>query len=324
MSSAAQSWAWRLGQLAVSVAVLVALFSHVDRAAVATLVDRAAPGWLLLAMGIKWSSLVLHEVRLWVSLNPPRPPLFRVIQIGFASGVLNLVLPGRAGDLAAIGMLVRECRLSAAAAAAAVGVVAFLEAFAFAGTLLVVLWAGADHWRALVGPELYQNALSSVGGLVSLGVFGLVAVLMVGRRFGGAPPAEGPSPLALIRDTLTQATDNLSAPVTLALNVGLSVLQVAMMIWAFALIFPAVGVDVALPALLASGVLLMSSLASVLLPPTYGAGPAAAATLVLGAVGLQEAEIFAYTAGWWAVSQLPAIVTGIPALRGRGERSPIE
>ena len=149
----------------------------------------------------------------------------------------------------------------------------------------------------------------------------MAAVIVTRRIRGGDDAPAGPGPVEIIRDAILQATDNLAVPATLALNTGLALLQVIGMIAAFAMLFPAVGIDIALPALAASGVLAISSLASVLLPPSYGAGPAAAAVFVLGAFGLPAEDAFAYAVGWWLVSQIPAAVIGLPALYGRGERS---
>ncbi len=313
---------WRLAQVAASLVVLTLLFRDVDTEAVTALLPRISWAWLLAALGLKLTTLFLHELRLWVSLNPPRPSLARVVVIGFASGVLNLVLPGRAGDLAAIGMLVRECRVRPGAAAAAVGVVAFLEAAMFGLTLAVVLLLGADRWQAALGTAQWMKAMSGVTGLTLVGIAVAVAAVLITRRFRGEEEVpDGPAPLQLIRDAILQATDNLAAPATLAVNTGLALVQVVGMIGAFAMLFPAVGIAVALPMLAASGVLAISSLASVLLPPSYGAGPAAAAVFVLGAFGLPAEDALAYCVGWWLVSQVPAVLLGVPAFYGRGESS---
>ena len=165
--------------------------------------------------------------------------------------------------------------------------------------------------------------MSGVSGLTLLGIAVAVLAVLITRRFRGEPeeaPA-GPGPIQMIRDAILQATENLAAPMTLALNTGLALLQVVGMVFAFAVLFPAVSIEVPLPALAASGVLAISSLASVLLPPSYGAGPAAAAVLVLGAFGLSAEDALAYSVGWWMVSQVPAVLLGVPAFYGRGERS---
>ena len=314
---------WRLAQLVVSGAVLALLFRDLDRTALTALLPRIRWDWLAAALLVKSATLFLHEFRLWVSINPPRPPITRIVAIGLASGVLNLVLPGRAGDLAAVGMLVRECRVRPGAAAAAVGVVAFLEAAMFGLTLVVVLALGADRWQSVVGPEKWLHALSGVSGLTLLGIFCAVVAVMVTQRFRGRPDdaPRGPGALTIIRDAIQHATDNLAAPLTVALNAGLALLQVLGLLFAFALLFPALGLEVALPVLAAAGVLAISSLAAVLLPPSYGAGPAAAAVFVLSAFGLSNDEALAYSVGWWLVSQLPAVALGVPAFYGRGERS---
>ena len=59
-----------------------------------------------------------------------------------------------------------------------------------------------------------------------------------------------------------------------------------------------------------------------LLPPSYGAGPAAAAVFVLSAFGLSNDEALAYSVGWWMTAQLPAVALGLPAFYGRGESAP--
>ena len=200
------------------------------------------------------TTLFLHEFRLWVSINPPRPPIGRVLAIGLASGVLNLVLPGRAGDLAAVGMLVRECRVRPGAAAAAVGVVAFLEAAMFGLTLVVVLALGADRWRAVVGPEKWLQALSGVSGLTLLGVFCAVVAVMVTKRFRGVqmtPSRPGPRNHPRRDSACHRQSRGTTHGCAQHRTGAVAVLE---MLFAFALLFPALGLDVALPALAAAGV----------------------------------------------------------------------
>ena len=100
------------------------------------------------------------------------------------------------------------------------------------------------------------------------------------------------------------------------MHVGLAAVDVLATVGAFALLLPAVGLDV--PSFLAaSGVLAVSALASIVLPPTYGAGPAAAGVAVLAAFGVDAAGALAFAAGYWVVSQAPAAVLGLPCLIGR-------
>ncbi|MBO84144.1 MAG: hypothetical protein CL927_02200, partial [Deltaproteobacteria bacterium] len=86
--SSSSQW-WRVAQLTVSVVVIGLLFRDLDRTALSTLLPRIRWDWLALVFLVKAATLFLHEFRLWISLNPPRPALGRVIAIGLASGVLN-------------------------------------------------------------------------------------------------------------------------------------------------------------------------------------------------------------------------------------------
>ena len=54
------------------------------------------------------------------------------------------------------------------------------------------------------------------------------------------------------------------------------------------------------------------------LPPGYGAGPAAASLAVLSMLGADEADALAYAGAWWVLSQLPAVGFGLPALWSLG------
>lgn len=316
-------WAPRLVQGLASGLVLVVLSREVEAQSLSEIVGRVSWGWMSVALVVKAASLLVHEIRLWLSLNPPRPPLRRVAAIGFAAGALNLVLPARGGDLACIAMLRRECGVSVGAATASVGVVAFLEAAMFGLTFLVVLVAGAPRWRGVIGNEAHLQAVSGITLVTLTGVAIAVVGVIVGRRFVSPEPEDaGPSPMALVRETLRQASQNMTAPAVLALNTLLALVQVAGMVGAFALLFPALGLSVPLPLLAAAGVLAISAVAGVVLPPSFGAGPAAAAVAVLAVFGIDQSGALAYAAGWWLISQVPAALIGLPCLWGRGEQVP--
>lgn len=324
MSPQARAWAWRGVQLAASALVLGLLARDVDADALRGIGGRISPGWLGLALLIKTFTLYLHEQRLWLAFNAPRPPLGRVLGIGFAAGVLNLVLPGRAGDIASVAMLRRETGVSVGAATAAVGVASFLEAAVFGGLLLVVLGLGAGRWQQVIGAEAHGMALQWVTIATLGGVAVAVAATVLGRRLRPPEegPATGPSPLQILRDTLRQAGDNFSTPAALFTNVGLAVVQVVGMVGAFALAFPAVGLDIPLPMLAAAGVLAISSVASIVLPPSFGASPATASVAVLAVFGVSQGDALGYAAAWWLISQVPATLIGLPCLWGREWRTP--
>ena len=315
----ARAWAWRAVQLAASLLVLWLLGRDVDASSVAGIAGRVSPGWLALALTIKTFTLYLHEQRLWLAFNAPRPPLGKVLGIGFAAGVLNLVLPGRAGDVASVAMLRRETGVSVGAATAAVGVASFLEAAVFGGLLIVVLGLGAPRWQEVIGADAHWQAVQWVT-VATLGGVGVAAVAtMLGRRLRADEPGdiEGPAPVEVLRDTLRQAGDNFSTPAAMATNIGLAIVQVIGMVGAFALAFPAVGVAVPLPMLAAAGVLAISSVASIVLPPSFGASPATASVAVLAVFGVGAPDALAYAAAWWIISQVPATLIGLPCLWGR-------
>lgn len=319
MTPRGRARAWRVAQLAASLLVLGLLSRGLDAAALRAAGERLAPGWLAVAMLVKAATLYLHEQRLWLAFNAPRPPLRRVLGIGFAAGVLNLVLPGRAGDIASVAMLRRETGVSVGAATAAVGVASFLEAAVFGGLLLAVLGLGAGRWRAVIGAEAHTMALQWVTLATLGGVMVAVGATVIARRLRPAPPASAarPGTLEIIRDTLRRAGESLATPGALATNLGLAVVQVVGMVGAFALAFRAVGLDVPMPMLAAAGVLAISSIASIALPPSFGASPATASVAVLAVFGVSQTDALAYAVAWWLVSQVPATLIGLPCLWGR-------
>ena len=319
VSPRARSWAWRGMQLAASLLVLWLLSRDLDAGALRGIGDRLAPGWLGLAILVKTFTLHLHEQRLWLAFNAPRSPLGRALGIGVAAGVLNLVLPGRAGDIASVAMLRRDPGVSVGAATAAVGVASFLEAAVFGALLLAVLGLGAGRWQQVIGAEAHGMALQWVTLTTLGGVFVAAVGTLIGRRL--RPPTDepptGPGPVEILRDTLRQAGDNFSTPAALGTNVGLAIIQVVGMVGAFALAFPAIGLDIPLPMLAAAGVLAISSVASIVLPPSFGASPATASVAVLAVFGVSQTDALAHAVAWWIISQIPATVIGLPCLWGR-------
>ena len=314
MSSRGRGW-W-VFQLIASVLVLGALVREVNPEQLALIPTRLSLGWMLAAVALKVATLGFHELRTWLALPPPRPPLSRVTLIGFAAGILNLILPARAGDLAVIVLLKRLCGVRTGVAASAMGIVSFLEAAVFGLMLLGVLLLGAAQWESVLGAE----ALSRSMRFVSVGTGGAIAVAVgvaVVGRFMAAPqeaPPQGPGLLSMLKEAMTETGSALSSPRYVVLNTGAAVIQVVGMVAAFAMALPAVGIDIAMPWLAASGVLALSSLAAVALPPGYGAGPAAASAVVLSAFGVDPGGALAYAGAWWIISQVPATAIGIPCM----------
>ena len=307
----------RLLQVLASVAVLLALWRDADLEVLQARILGGSLLWLAAAMALKLASLALHELRLWLALPPPRPPVLTVIALGFVAGVLNLALPARAGDFVAIALLWRECGVPPGRATAVVGMVAFLELATFGALVVFILLMGADQWILILGEAAHSRAV----GLMSVGTVGAVGlavlVVLLARMLGRRPAPTGPHPLTILREALASAGDSLSSARWMGIQVGASTLQVILMIASFSCLFPALGIQVSLPWLAASGILALSSVASVVLPPGFGAGPAAASVAVLAVFGLDSASALAYAAGYWFVANIPAVLTGLPALWGR-------
>ena len=284
----------------------------------ALVLGRTTAGWLALGMVLKAVGLSLHELRLWHLLPRPRPSLGSVYSLGLAAGVLNLFLPGRGGDVAAVVFLHRELRVPLATATAAVGLTGFLEAAVFATVVAGVLVVDLARWEVLLGVAATGDALGWAGGLALLALLATAVVAVVGRRLArrsGSDQRKGP--VGLVVDIVQAAGTALTTPSMLLVNALLCLIQVVLMVAAFAVLLPALQVDIQTPWLAAAGVLALSSLASVVLPPSYGAGPAAASVAVLSLFGVARTEALAFTALWWLVAHGPAVGLGLPALWGR-------
>ena len=208
--------------------------------------------------------------------------------------------------------------ISLATATAAVGLTGFLEAAVFATVVAGVLVVDLARWEVLLGVAATGDALGWAGGLALLALLATAVVAVVGRRLArrsGSDQRKGP--VGLVVDIVQAAGTALTTPSMLLVNALLCLIQVVLMVAAFAVLLPALQVDIQTPWLAAAGVLALSSLASVVLPPSYGAGPAAASVAVLSLFGVARTEALAFTALWWLVAHGPAVGLGLPALWGR-------
>ena len=314
-----QGWWWLL-QFVASAAVLTVFVRTIEPAQLYALPQRISWGLLLAALLIKTVALLVHELRIWLALPSPRPPVLLVAQVGLVSGVLNLILPGRAGDIALIALLQRRCGVRIGVATAAIGVVAFLEAAVFGLLLFTGLLLGASQWQALLGADAHARALQLVGLATGTGMLLVTAIAIVGRRLATreAPRSDRPGLQQILRDATTQTGAALSTSRGAAINITSAALQVTGMLVAFAIALPAVGIDVGAPFFAAAGVLGLSAIASIVLPPSYGAGPAAASLAVLAPMGANEADALAYAGAWWILSQIPALTLGLPSMWSLG------
>lgn len=312
--SIAQRWTfWAQLFLSLLILLLLSLDTQIDD--IKSALQSSHWPWLIAALTLKLCTLFIHEFRLWLALNEPRPAIAQTMKIGFASGAMNLVLPGRAGDIAAIAMLQRVCKLSPGVAAYAIGMASFFEAALFGLMLMGVFILGATQWEAALGALEHARALNWVS-LITLGGIGLVLLIaLVGSRI--TPPQkelDGFSIRRFIEDAFRQTGTAFRSPKYIGLNIVVAGLEVWGMVFSFALGFWALGIDIPTPWTAAAVMLGFSALAALILPPTYGAGPAAAAVFVLSLFGVEQSVALAYSAIWWLISQVPCALIGIPCI----------
>ena len=303
-----------LVQLTVSALILWVLFRDSDLGAVWATIKGGSLWMLVGALLVKATGLLVHETRLWLALPSPRPPLPRVISLGLVAGVLNLALPARAGDVAAIAMLDRECKVPVPVGTAAVGVTSFLEAALFAFFLMAVVGMGAAQWADIVGEG--QNPALWIGLALLCGCLVLATMGILGRILRDKPSPES-RVLALAQQTLIETSQMVGSGRYLLIQSAAAAVQVVVVVVAFSLAMMASGANVVDPVTAASMVLAVSSLASFVLPPTMAAGPAAASSLVLPHFGADPTGALAYATVYWVVAHLPAVCMGLPALFAR-------
>ena len=307
----------------LSVAVVVVFLQDANVKELWTLLSSIDQSWLIAALVVKSISLTIHEYRLWLGFGQDRPPIQQTIQIGFASALLNILFPGRAGDIAAIAMLNKKCSVPVGTATFAVGMVGFFEGAIFGLMMMTVLVFNAPMWIQYLGEEYHLQSLQTISGLTLLGIGIVIVAAMIGRRIIGEPSdAEDEfSPINWIKDAFSQTGNNLTNVRYIVINSMASIAEVWLMIASFAMGFEMIGLEsnsIALTPLLTwslSGLVLgLSAVASIVFPQTYGAGSAAASIFILGLFGFDQTQALGFASIWWIISQVPAVILGLPSL----------
>jgi hypothetical protein len=264
--------------------------------------------------------LLVRELRLWVMLRTwCRPRLLRVMAVGLASGLLNVVLPARGGDIAAAALLHRAAAVPGPAALAAVGLTSVVEALVFGLTLLACLALAGARWEAMIGLAETHRALGALTGIALAVVAGGVVVALVARRLRAAPAPEGTGPRAFLVCLVRDTGRGIEAARILGVNALLALVQVGGILAGNVLLMRAMGMDLGTPWLAAVAVMAVGSLVAILLPPTLVAGNAATSVGVLGLFGADPAGALAFGVLMWTVHVLPtAILGGWPLWRVAG------
>ena len=304
----------RVIQVLLSAAILFALLRDIETEGVVNTLKGGSWWWLVAAMGVKTSALIVHECRLWLALPKPRPPARTVVSLGLAAGVLNLALPARAGDVAAIAFMERECKIPPSVGTAAVGVTSFLEAALFGFFLLAVIGLGAAQWTHLVGDG--STAIFWISAGIGCGCAVLFLMAVIGKRWEGNTES-GHAALQFIKRTVVETSAVVRDARYLGVQTAAAALQVILVVSAFSLAVPASGAILEDPLAASSLVLGVSSLAAFVLPPTMAAGPAAASAMVIPLFGGTESAALAYAVCYWLVAHIPAMTMGLPALFAR-------
>jgi len=299
-------------QLAGSLLVLAALLRDAQVMRVWESLAGFSLPWLLGALALKALGVTARELRLWISLRPWKKLGLRpVLAIGYASGLVNNVLPARGGDLLGAALLRRECAVSGSAALAAVGVTSLLEALVFGLSLLGAMALVADRWGELLGASASLRAMGLLTVLTLVAVFGSVIVVALARRLRrDAASAPRPGAGAWLRQLVVDAGTGLGALGPLLANLALAAVQVACFTASLLMLFPALALQPSMPVLAAMVFMAGGAFAALLLPSSYGAGPAAAAVLVLALFGVDEAQALAFAALAWVSHLVPIVALG--------------
>jgi hypothetical protein len=303
-------------QLAVSALILALLVGGIPGDDLRASLRGLRVGWLLAAVPLKLSLVLLHEVRLFLPLGPwPGARLRRVMAIGFSAGLVNIALPMRGGDLLAVALLRQECGVPAASGTVAVGLASLLEALVF-GLALLGLMVVRGPALAAAHPPLaaLTETTDLTRALATLTVAVALVVLVLRALFSRLRRGSDPGPLTWLAEIGRGL-----GPVRLAANVALAGVQVALVFAIWRCLFFALGIEVEHPLAVAALLQAAGSALVALLPQGFGAGPTAATISVLGVLGVASAPALALACLAWLLHVGVAIALGaLPTWRRLG------
>ncbi|MDJ0857416.1 MAG: lysylphosphatidylglycerol synthase transmembrane domain-containing protein, partial [Desulfobacterales bacterium] len=94
-----QSKLWLIVRTIISLALLIAILQHIEKAPVLQLILSARPGWLLAAAAVAFAGRLFAAFRWYILLRGRNAyvTFFRVTNIVFISSFLGMLLPGAIG-----------------------------------------------------------------------------------------------------------------------------------------------------------------------------------------------------------------------------------
>ena len=135
--------------------------------------------WVVAAIGLNLLSVLARslawETTIMQSLDPPRPR-FPLVFSAFSVGLFaNAVLPGRVGELARVAVLRRRLPGRTGATATLIGSVVAHRIFDLFPIITLVIWV-------ILTAKIPGWAVTSIGIVIGIGVFGLLAAIALARR----------------------------------------------------------------------------------------------------------------------------------------------
>lgn len=223
--------------LAISLVFVAATLRQVDLAVALRLLFAAQPAWILAAIALVASEVVVRAIRWRVLLRP-----FRVVPLRYAAGYLcvgyfaNTLLPARLGDLARAALAGRTLGIPQLATLGTIVIERLLDGLTILALVILfgLIVTGAS---TLVGTALLLAATGIVALLVLLGV------LLVARKLGLHERRYGAAALAVVRRVAIGATA-LRDPSTVAGVMCLTLLAYGLAVAAFLATATAVGISV--------------------------------------------------------------------------------
>ena len=301
-----------LFQLALSCIALYLCFNDEDLESLASIPSTISLPLLVSALFIKTLGLIIREVRLWVILDTPKPKFSSTIYVGLAAGFFHTFLPFRGGDLLSIAMLHQYCGLSPSKSSVAVGICAFFEMLVFGIFFLVILML-TPFWYEVLGEKIYTQSFWSTSVLMIACIGIVIAAGIIGKP-KESEAEDTNSPVHEFISQLFSETNRAVAQKKVLIQLTISSIEIILMLFSFVLGLWSIGIFPIAPWGTVCIILAFSAVAAVALPPSYGAGPAAAIVFVFSLLNITNEFALSYAAIWWILSQIPTLITGVPSL----------